>query len=95
MQFMPDTAARFGVRDVNDPAQAIPGAAKYVKFLLDRYDGDVPLRLPGTTLARGGLTRPSNPVAGSRRRLVRMSPRFSRPLAQLLRRRLLRNLLRR
>ena len=53
MQFMPATAARFGVRDVNDPAQAIPGAAKYVKFLLDRYDGDIPLAIAGYNAGEG------------------------------------------
>jgi hypothetical protein len=40
MQFMPATAARFKVLDPTNEDQAIAGAAKYMRFLLDRYDGD-------------------------------------------------------
>jgi murein DD-endopeptidase MepM/ murein hydrolase activator NlpD len=38
-QFMPDTARRFGV-NVNDDNSSIEGAAKYLKFLLNRYNND-------------------------------------------------------
>lgn len=41
MQLMPATAERFGVTDSFDPEQNIRGGAAYLKFLLDRYDGDV------------------------------------------------------
>lgn len=41
MQLMPATAQRFGVTDSFDPEQNIRGGAAYLKFLLDRYDGDV------------------------------------------------------
>lgn len=39
MQFMPDTAKRFGI-DPNDPEQAIFGAAQYLKENLDKFKGD-------------------------------------------------------
>lgn len=39
MQFMPGTAKRFGI-DPNDPEQAVYGAARYMAFLLDHYNGD-------------------------------------------------------
>ena len=39
MQFMPDTAKRFGI-DPSDPEQAIFGAAQYLKENLDRFGGD-------------------------------------------------------
>ena len=39
MQFMPDTAKRFGI-DPNDPEQAIFGAAQYLKENLDKFGGD-------------------------------------------------------
>lgn len=38
MQFMPDTAADMGINP-KDPAQSIDGAGKYMRQLLDRYDG--------------------------------------------------------
>ena len=39
MQFMPDTAKRFGI-DPSDPEQAIFGAAQYLKENLDKFSGD-------------------------------------------------------
>lgn len=39
MQFMPDTAKRYGI-DPNDPEQAIFGAAQYLKENLNRFGGD-------------------------------------------------------
>ena len=47
MQLMPDTARRFGVANIFDPAQNIEGGAKYLRFLLDKFDGDVKLTLAG------------------------------------------------
>ena len=40
MQLMPSTAADLGVADSFDPAQNIEGGAKYMRQLLDRYDGN-------------------------------------------------------
>ncbi len=37
MQLMPETAARFGVTDRTDPAQNILGGAKYLNFLLNKF----------------------------------------------------------
>ena len=47
MQLMPDTARRFGVTNIWDPAQNIEGGAKYLRFLLDTFNGDVKLVLAG------------------------------------------------
>ena len=41
MQFIPATAARFGIKNVYDPYQSISGAAKYLSFLSQRYQGNV------------------------------------------------------
>ena len=43
MQLMPDTAVRFGVKDVNNPIQNINGGTKYLKFLIELFDADLPL----------------------------------------------------
>src|SRR5437588_5592958 len=47
MQLMPATAWRFGVTNISDPAQNIEGGAKYLRFLLDSFNGDVNLALAG------------------------------------------------
>src|SRR5882672_5299578 len=41
MQLIPATAARFGVQDSFDARQNIDGGARYLRFLLDLFDGDV------------------------------------------------------
>jgi hypothetical protein len=47
MQLMPATAARFGVTNIYDVAQNIEGGAKYLRFLLDTFNGDIELTLAG------------------------------------------------
>jgi soluble lytic murein transglycosylase-like protein len=47
MQLMPATAARFGVTNIYDPAQNIEGGARYLRFLVDSFNGDVSLVLAG------------------------------------------------
>jgi hypothetical protein len=41
MQFIPDTAKRYGI-DPKDPAQSIDGAARLLKDNLKMFDGDLP-----------------------------------------------------
>jgi soluble lytic murein transglycosylase-like protein len=40
MQLMPRTAAWLGVENVLDPAANVEGGTKYLRQLLDQYDGD-------------------------------------------------------
>jgi soluble lytic murein transglycosylase-like protein len=47
LQLMPETAKRFGVRDLFDASQNIDGGAKYLSWLLERYDGRTDLALAG------------------------------------------------
>lgn len=47
MQLMPATARRFGVTNIFDPAQNIDAGTKYLRFLLDMFNGDVQLALAG------------------------------------------------
>lgn len=41
LQVMPGTARAYGAKDLDDPAQVMAAGAKYLRFLLDRYHGDV------------------------------------------------------
>jgi hypothetical protein len=57
MQLMPGTAARFGVRNIFDPSQNVEGGARYVKFLLERFGGDVRLALAGYNAGEGAVDK--------------------------------------
>jgi soluble lytic murein transglycosylase-like protein len=57
MQLMPFTAARFGVRDIFDPRQNIEGGARYMRYLLDHFDGDVALALAGYNAGEGAVLK--------------------------------------
>jgi soluble lytic murein transglycosylase-like protein len=64
MQLMPGTAAEFGVLDAYNPAENIRAGVKYLKQLLDTYDGKVELALaaynagPGAVKKYGGTVPP-------------------------------------
>ena len=45
MQLTADTAARFGVRDPFDPEQNIRGGTTYLRWLIQRFAGDLTLAL--------------------------------------------------
>jgi soluble lytic murein transglycosylase-like protein len=57
MQLMPGTAVRFGVTNIFDPRQNIEGGARYVRFLLDRFEGDVNLTLAGYNAGEGAVEK--------------------------------------
>jgi soluble lytic murein transglycosylase-like protein len=62
MQLMPATARRFGVRDIWDPAQNIRGGVAYLRFLLDRFDGDIRLVLAAYNAGEGAVAKYGNRI---------------------------------
>jgi soluble lytic murein transglycosylase-like protein len=57
MQLMPPTAMRFGVKNIWDPKQNIEGGARYMRFLLDLFSGDVRLALAGYNAGEGAVMK--------------------------------------
>ena len=53
MQLMPGTAARYGVRNPNDPEQAVRGGVAYLVWLLDHFGGNVSLALSSYNAGEG------------------------------------------
>jgi len=45
MQLMPETAERFNVKQVFEPTENIRGGTQYLKWLIARFEGDLPLVL--------------------------------------------------
>ena len=62
MQLMPDTAARFGVKNIYDPQQNIEAGIKYMRWLLDKFDGDLRLALAGYNAGEGEVMKYDNQI---------------------------------
>ncbi|MDR7335529.1 transglycosylase SLT domain-containing protein [Roseateles asaccharophilus] len=57
MQLMPDTATRFRVTRITDPAQNIRGGMAYLRWLLAYFEGDVMLALAGYNAGERAVDR--------------------------------------
>lgn len=80
MQLMPGTARRFGVNSIWDPRQNIEGGARYVRFLLDQFGGDVQLALAGYNAGEGAVMKYGNripPYNETQEYVRRISRRYS------------------
>src|SRR5690349_1364626 len=80
MQLMPPTAIRFGVTNVWDPKQNIEGGARYMRFLLDLFGGDVTLALAGYNAGEGAVMKYGNrvpPYSETQEYVRRIGQRYS------------------
>jgi soluble lytic murein transglycosylase-like protein len=57
MQLMPATARRMGVANIYDPKQNIEGGVKYMRLLLNMFDGDLKLALAGYNAGEGAVIK--------------------------------------
>jgi soluble lytic murein transglycosylase-like protein len=62
MQLMPATALRLGVSNIFDPRENVLGGVKYLRWLLDRFGGDVRLALAGYNAGEGAVESYGNQV---------------------------------
>jgi soluble lytic murein transglycosylase-like protein len=57
MQLIPETARRFGVKNVFNPVENIQGGAKYLRYLLDLFDNSYPLALAAYNAGEAAVAR--------------------------------------
>jgi soluble lytic murein transglycosylase-like protein len=57
MQLIPTTAQRFGVSDAYSPQQNVDAGVRYLKVLLERYDGNLDLALAAYNAGEGAVDR--------------------------------------
>ena len=62
MQLMPDTAQRYGVINRWDPAQNILGGARYLNFLLRKFNNDHELALAAYNAGEGAVEKHRNRI---------------------------------
>lgn len=62
MQLMPATAVRFGVTSIYDPKQNIDAGVKYMRWLLNKFGGDVVLALAGYNAGEGAVMKYGNQI---------------------------------
>ena len=62
MQFIPSTAARFGITNPHDVSQSIDAGCRYLVFLIRKFNGRLDLVLAGYNAGEGAVARYGNRV---------------------------------
>lgn len=81
MQLMPGTGARFGVRNAFNPAENISGGVRYLKQLLQTYNGRVDLVLASYNAGEGAVAKYGHrvpPYRETRNYVKRIGGRYRR-----------------
>ena len=62
MQLMPDTAKRYGVRNIMDPSENITGGVKYLRDLISMFNGNLELAVAAYNAGENAVLRHGNRV---------------------------------
>ncbi|HTE14209.1 MAG TPA: transglycosylase SLT domain-containing protein [Burkholderiales bacterium] len=62
MQLMPDTAARYAVKDIWDPLQNLQGGARYLRFLLGLFKNNLDLTLAAYNAGEAAVMQAGNKI---------------------------------
>ena len=83
MQLMPRTARSLKLSNPYDPQQNISGGVRYLRYLLDRFDGNVPLALAAYNAGESRVSRESRiPRISETREYVRRVLRYYKDYRQ-------------
>lgn len=76
-QIRPGTARELGVTNRNDPKQSIFGAAKYLKKMLDKFNGDLPTALMAYNAGDNAIMRNPRGVSDDNRKYPRLVMQYA------------------
>ena len=62
MQLMPDTAARYAVKNIWDPLENLHGGARYLRFLLGLFKNNLDLALAAYNAGEGAVMQAGNRI---------------------------------
>jgi soluble lytic murein transglycosylase-like protein len=62
MQLMPDTAARYGVRNIHDPRENINGGVRYLRDLMTMFNGNIELAVAAYNAGENAVIRHGNRI---------------------------------
>lgn len=62
MQLIPDTAERFGVKNITDPLDNLRGGARYLRFLLSMFKNNLELVLAAYNAGEGAVMQAGNRI---------------------------------
>lgn len=70
MQLMPETARRYGVTNLYDPAQNIRGGARYLRDLMGKFNNDLSLALAAYNAGEDAIVQHGNRIPPYRETLM-------------------------
>lgn len=62
MQLIPGTAARYGVKKIDDPRENVSGGTRYLRDLLEMFNGNLDLALAGYNAGEGAVQKHRNAI---------------------------------
>jgi soluble lytic murein transglycosylase-like protein len=83
MQLIPETGRRYGVSNFFDPEQNIEGGVRYMKYLLEMFDGNVDLSLAAYNAGENLVSRIQKipPYAETRNYVRKIRAAYTKPKA--------------